>query len=142
MSEVEQLAEEHFNNTVNDTYARNIAETLEQYKEDVKRAFLCGYAKGETDEKFRTKQVVVDNPKTKEQLEQAKEIIKKLYEDCYSIADVEDTNLGLWEDDLSQAKQFLREIDITNAIQKANEGLNLDKIADEVEQDIKEQNNS
>lgn len=85
MSEVEQLAEEHFNNTVNDTYAKRIAETLEQYKEDVKRAFLCGYAKGETDEKFRTKQVVVDNPKIKEQLEQAKEIIKKLLKTSQTI---------------------------------------------------------
>ena len=47
--------------------------------------------------------------KDKKRLEQAKEIIKKLYKDCYSIADVEDTNLGLWEDDLSQAEQFLKE---------------------------------
>ena len=70
MSEVEQLAEEHFNNTVNDTYAKRIAETLEQYKEDVKRAFLCGYAKGET-------QVVIYHPKIKEQLEQAKGIIQR-----------------------------------------------------------------
>ena len=40
---------------------------------------------------------------------------------------------------MKQAEQFLRETDIDNAIQKANEGLNLDKIAEEVEQDIKEQ---
>ena len=46
-----------------------------------------------------------------DQLTKAKEIIKKLYEDCYSIADVEDTNLGLWEEDLNQAQQFIKEIE-------------------------------
>lgn len=43
------------------------------------------------------------------QLRQAKKIIKMLVHDCYSIAECEDTNLGLWEDDLSQAKQFIGE---------------------------------
>ena len=42
-----------------------------------------------------------------EKLTKATEIIKKLYKDCYSIADVEDMNLGLWEEDLNQAQQFL-----------------------------------
>ena len=104
MSEVEQLAEEHFNNTVNDTYARRIAETLEQYKKDVKRAFLCGYAKGETDEKFRTKQVVVDNPKTKEQLEQATAIIKKFIQWNYGCCNIPD-----YKEIVKQAEQFLKE---------------------------------
>ena len=45
-----------------------------------------------------------------------------------------------WSELITEIEQFLREIDIGNTIQKANEGLNLDKIADEVEQDIKEQN--
>lgn len=36
-----------------------------------------------------------------------KEIIKMLHSDCYSIAECEDTNLGLWEDDLAMAKNFL-----------------------------------
>ena len=39
---------------------------------------------------------------------------------------------------LMKAEQFLRDIDIDNAIQKANENLDLDKIADEVEQDLNE----
>lgn len=39
---------------------------------------------------------------------------------------------------VKQAEQFLQETDIDNAIQKANEGLNLDKIAEEVEDDLKE----
>ena len=43
------------------------------------------------------------------QLRQAKKIIKMLVHDCYSIAECEDTNLGLWEDDLSHAKQFIGE---------------------------------
>lgn len=42
-----------------------------------------------------------------EQLTKAKEIIKMLHSDCYSIAECEDTNLGLWEDDLAKAEQFL-----------------------------------
>ena len=52
-----------------------------------------------------------ENHKMTDQLTKAKEIIKKLYEDCYSIADVEDTNLGLWEEDLNQAQQFIKEIE-------------------------------
>lgn len=44
-----------------------------------------------------------------EQLTKAKEIIKMLHSDCYSIAECEDTNLGLWEDDLAKAEQFLKE---------------------------------
>ena len=43
------------------------------------------------------------------QLRQAKKIIKMLVHDCYSIAECEDTNTGLWEDDLNQAKQFIGE---------------------------------
>ena len=44
-----------------------------------------------------------------EQFTKAKEIIKMLHSDCYSIAECEDTNLGLWEDDLAKAEQFLKE---------------------------------
>ena len=43
-----------------------------------------------------------------------------------------------WTELISDIEQFLREIDIDNAIQKANEGLNLDKIAEEVEDDLRE----
>ena len=46
-----------------------------------------------------------------DELTKATEIIKKLYKDCYSIADVEDLNLGLWEEDLNQAQQFIKEIE-------------------------------
>jgi len=45
----------------------------------------------------------------KEQLTKAKEIVKMLHSDCYSIAECEDTNLGLWEDDLAKAEAFLKE---------------------------------
>lgn len=66
-----------------------------------------------------------------DQLTKAKGIIKNLMytpDECIA-----------WYDLCDKAKQFLRETDIDNAIQKANEGLDLDKIADEVEQDIKKQ---
>lgn len=66
------------------------------------------------------------------QLEQAKEIIKEWLR--WANDDVESSG---FQEIVNKAEQFLREIDITNAIQKANEGLNLDKIADEVEQDLK-----
>ena len=46
-----------------------------------------------------------------EQLTKAKEIIKMLHSDCYSIAECEDTNLGLWEDDLAKAEQFLKDLE-------------------------------
>ena len=73
--------------------------------------------------------------------EQAKEIIKTIlkYFPDYEAKNFEDMHLL---NALYRAEQFLRETDIDDAIQKANEGLDLDKIADEVEQDIKEQNNS
>lgn len=54
MTEVEELANKYFEEQCEHTYA----DTLEELKEDVVTAFLQGYAKGETDEKFRTKQVV------------------------------------------------------------------------------------
>ena len=54
MSEVEELANKYFEEQCEHTYA----DTVEQLKEDVVAAFLGGYAKGETVEKFRTKQVV------------------------------------------------------------------------------------
>ena len=49
--------------------------------------------------------------KDKEQLTKAKEIIKMLHSDCYSIAECEDTSLGLWEDDLAKAEQFISEVE-------------------------------
>ena len=75
-----------------------------------------------------------ENKRLEEQLEQAKEIIKEWLR--WANDDVESSG---FQEIVNKAEQFLREIDITNAIQKANEGLDLDKIADEVEQDIKEQ---
>ena len=72
-----------------------------------------------------------------EQLTKAKDLLAKWVElfkpklEGYPITPIQE-----------QTEQFLREIDIDNAIQKANEGLNLNKIAEEIEQDIKEQSNS
>ena len=37
------------------------------------------------------------------------ELLKILLQDCYSIAECEDTNLGFWEDDLESAEQFIKE---------------------------------
>jgi RNA processing factor Prp31 len=37
-----------------------------------------------------------------------------------------------------KAEQFLKDCDIDNAIQQANKGLDFDKIADEMEQDLKD----
>lgn len=53
MSEVEQLAQEQFN-----TFKTRLCEILCEIEEEHKSAFIQGYAKGETDEKFRTVQVV------------------------------------------------------------------------------------
>lgn len=69
-------------------------------------------------------------------LTKAKEIIKK-----YLAIGVGGKITQNYLDVTKEAEQFLREIDIDNAIQKANEGLNLNKIAEEIEQDIKEQSN-
>jgi len=71
------------------------------------------------------------------QLIKAKEIIKSFITLLTKSRTALDTKTCL-----TKAEQFLRETDIDNAIQKANEGLNLDKIAEKIEQDIKEQSNS
>lgn len=103
MSEVEQLAQEQFK-----TFRNRLCDILSEIEEEHKPAFMQGYAKGETDEKFRTKQVVVDNPKTKEQLEVAKEIIKELL-DCYKYV----IRFREYADKkpINKAEQFLKEIE-------------------------------
>lgn len=53
MSEVEQLAQEQFN-----TFKTRLCEILSEIEEEHKSAFIQGYAKGETDEMFRTTQVI------------------------------------------------------------------------------------
>ena len=68
-------------------------------------------------------------------LTKAKEYIGLLLMNCISIYE----RTGKTESEIQkEAEQFLQN-DIDNAIQKANEGLDLDKIADEIEKDIKEQ---
>ena len=86
----------------------------------------------------------LSNIDLQKELEQAKEIIKTFLQlrnaevlDCCKDKECPCEN-PLCETINKQAEQFLREIDIDNAIQQANEGLNLDKIADEVKQDLNE----
>jgi len=55
MSKVEQWAQEQFN-----TFKNRLCEFLSEFEEEYKSAFMQGYAKGETDEKFRAKQEVAD----------------------------------------------------------------------------------
>lgn len=78
--------------------------------------------------------LISENIEYKKQLTKAEEIIKNSIILLTKTRTAPDTKTYLMK-----AEQFLRETDIDNAIQKANEGLVLDKIADEVEQDIKEQ---
>ena len=74
MSEVEQLAQEQF-----DTFKTRLCEILSEVEEEIKSSFQQGYAKGETDEKFRTKPIVIDNSRTlAKDLIFAKTIIKDL----------------------------------------------------------------
>ena len=54
MTEVEELANKYFDEECQHSYADN----EEQLREDVVPAYIKGYEKGESDEKFRTKQVV------------------------------------------------------------------------------------
>lgn len=67
-------------------------------------------------------------------LTKAKELIKRLMHELV-VSDRPYDEVDLLVKDV---EQFLREIDIDNAIQKANEGLDLDKIAGEIEQDLNE----
>ena len=74
----------------------------------------------------------------KDQLAQAKEIIKALLKHTYGQNLSTQNDFDLYLGRIKEAEQFLRDTDIDNAIQQANEGLDLDKIADEMEQDLKD----
>ena len=89
----------------------------DEWQEQVQKAIDEGYA--------RTLQTI--------QLTKATALLKRFIEISNPIYFDEDRQKVKVE-----AEQFLREIDIGNAIQKANEGLNLDKIAEEVEDDLRE----
>lgn len=80
----------------------------------------------------RIEELEKENAEQKDQLTKAKELLERLVTVCKIVP------LGTNYDVVKKAEQFLQEIDISNAIQKANEGLNLDKIAEEVENDLKE----
>ena len=75
----------------------------------------------------------------KTQLTKAKDILQRLMENqptpssMYAEIDL----VGCREVN-KEAEQFLRETDIDNAIQQTNESLDFDKIADEMEQDLKD----
>lgn len=71
------------------------------------------------------------------QLVKAKEILTKILNRLPSFQAKSFDDLYLMNA-LSQAEQFLRDTDIDNAIQHANQGLDFDRIADEMKQDLKE----
>lgn len=68
---------------------------------------------------------------TTEKLIQAKELLNEFLRLHYRPI-VDESTL------FHKVEQFLRDSDIDGAIQQANEGLNFDKIADEMEQDLKD----
>ena len=83
--------------------AKNVTEDLINFMQNL-----------DTENNYQIKELERDIEYYKSRIEEletenklAKEIIKMLHSDCYSIAECEDTNLGLWEDDLAMAKNFL-----------------------------------
>lgn len=78
-----------------------------------------------------------ENGNEHEQLTKAKEIIKKLKALYFSPVVTKD-DVKRQDEILAEAEQFLKDCDIDNAIQQANKGLDFDKIADEMEQDLKD----
>ena len=68
--------------------------------------------------------------------EVAKEILKKVVGSFYYLCEI--NNFSTSYECLAEAEQFLKDCDIDNAIQQANKGLDFDKIADEMEQDLKD----
>lgn len=74
-----------------------------------------------------------------ERMNKAIKILKNLY--YQSPSPYDNTKLSSYEDWVkayNEAEQFLKDCDIDNAIQQANKGLDFDKIADEMEQDLKD----
>jgi hypothetical protein len=129
MSEVEQLAQEQFN-----TFKNRLCEILSEIEEEYKSVFIQGYAKGETDEKFRTKQVVTrhiaelekENAELKKKVENLQKYLdtrncyrecaetwqklteaKKLLKQFLEVKNSEDTYKAEWE-----AEQFLKSSEV------------------------------
>lgn len=104
-----------------------------ELKETLKTYNGCG----DWDNDFHTCRVYLQHEELQECMEQltkAKEHIQTLISCLIDWVQKSDKDYQY----IAEAEQFLRETDIDNAIQQANEGLNLDKIADEMEQDLKE----
>lgn len=103
------------------------AELAKEYQ--TSRLYLDGYMDAEKHylDVIDSQHKLVDEEKVK-----VKEIIKDLLSCCRNYPQ---ENVGK----IQRAEQFLRETDIDDAIQKENKRLNLDKIAEEIEQDVKEQ---
>jgi small-conductance mechanosensitive channel len=125
MSEVEQLAQEQFN-----TFKNRLCEILSEIEEEHKSAFMQGYAKGETDEKFRTKQVIkydYNNEVAKEYTTLREEIAKLEEENTKLKADYKSL-YELREEENKDASKKITELkdnlnDISNAENKATEVL-------------------
>jgi hypothetical protein len=110
MSEVEQLAQEQFN-----TFKNRLCEILSEIEEEYKSVFIQGYAKGETDEKFRTKQVVTrhiaelekENAKLKTDYEVLSCSVGDFGELQNKLEEEQRKNNGL-SDNLTKAKDLLK----------------------------------
>jgi len=79
-----------------------------------------------------------ENAELKAKLTKAKEIIKALLKHTHGQNLNTQNDFDLYLGRIKEAKQFLKECDIYEAIQQANEDLDFDKIADEIEQDLTE----
>lgn len=88
---------------------------LEKENAELKETLKTYNGCGDWDNDFHTCRVYLQHEELQmyiEELTKAKEIIKMLHSDCYSIAECEDTNIGLWEDDLAKAEQFLKDCEV------------------------------
>ena len=131
----------HAQNVFNDEYIKptfiEYVQKLEKENAELRETLKTYNGCGDWDNDFHTCRVYLQHEELQmyiNQLTKAKRVIQSFVwwhtgEDRGSI----DSN-----DLVERARQLLREIDIDNAIQKANEGLDLDKIAEEVEDDLKE----
>lgn len=124
MTEVEQSALEQFL-----TFRTRLCEILSEVEEEIKSAFIHGYAKGETDAKFRTKQenaalkskydtclrentgLKIHNAYVEKKLNKAKEILKvvlnKWKEDRWILQS--EKEVKMIEKTMKEAEQFLKE---------------------------------
>ena len=139
MTELEALAKDCIENhthrlidkpTKQDIYLREESIFIQGYRQSEKRIAEFEDKLANVDYQLEGRDLEIAD------LEKENAELKELIKNIIRVTWGEGWNYSLdWK---VKAEQFLKDCDIDNAIQQANKGLDFDKIADEMEQDLKD----